>query len=581
MTLGFNFSSAIVNMSQLPLVVTPYYGGKYGYGETVKAIGGATRVFFGSGTTQERLTLLGDRSPMRVAFSIDNYNYTDPNLDPRIMRFKNLARVAGDMGQLNRSQVNDILATEDIDNPMAKVNGMTGFVFHHGERFNRQVSIIAAFDLEMARMDKALTAEDRAGIERAKASELERLQTRPDPTDPAENNLNPEQLEALAESNAREVYAAEKAVHMAELTNSGIASSAAPRIAQNGIGKVLMMFKRYGISMYYLQFKAAREAMATPAEITQLQAELSQAITPRERASLEARLAEAQKDHAQVKAIARRQIAGIYGSAALMSGVQGVPLFGAAAMVYDLLKDDDEDTFRTEVRKYMGELPYKGAINHLVGTDVSARISLSDLLYRDDSFQKDVSLTQAAGRLLGGPVVGVAEKSWKGAQDIREGNTMRGIEQMLPTAFGNVLKSYRFGTEGALSRRGDPIMEEFGPSALAAQALGFSPAPYTRQQEINAMEKQKERVILERGSKLRNRYFLALRQNDTEALTGIIQDIQEFNSRYPEVAITADQLRKSMRQRFQVSAQMLGGVSYNRRLLGRTLQSLAEYEDED
>jgi hypothetical protein len=37
-TIGFNVSSALVNLSQIPLFVMPYLGGKYGYAETMTAI---------------------------------------------------------------------------------------------------------------------------------------------------------------------------------------------------------------------------------------------------------------------------------------------------------------------------------------------------------------------------------------------------------------------------------------------------------------------------------------------------------------------------------------------------------------
>jgi len=57
--------------------------------------------------------------------------------------------------------------------------------------------------------------------------------------------------------------AANRAIYLTELTNGGIAAAAAPLIAQkSAIGRLAFMFKRYGVSMYYLLFKAARTALA-------------------------------------------------------------------------------------------------------------------------------------------------------------------------------------------------------------------------------------------------------------------------------------------------------------------------------
>ena len=41
---------------------------------------------------------------------------------------------------------------------MAKVNSITGFIFHHGERANRQVAMIMAYDLALQKKlkDKGL-----------------------------------------------------------------------------------------------------------------------------------------------------------------------------------------------------------------------------------------------------------------------------------------------------------------------------------------------------------------------------------------------------------------------------------------
>ena len=48
-TLGLNLSSALVNLSQLPMVTLPYLGGQYGFVEATKAMGRASKLFMASG----------------------------------------------------------------------------------------------------------------------------------------------------------------------------------------------------------------------------------------------------------------------------------------------------------------------------------------------------------------------------------------------------------------------------------------------------------------------------------------------------------------------------------------------------
>ena len=507
-TLGLNVSSVLVNTSQIPLVVLPYLGGKYGFVDTARAIGNATRVFMNSGTTQQRKTILGDRVQMRVAQSLDNYNFDDPKTPPQIMRYKELAEESGAKGMLNRSQTYDLLDVGSEDTLVTKVNSVTGYLFHYGERMNRQISLMAAYDLELADMKKKGRTIDEAARREA----------------------------------------ARTAIDLTELTNGGVASAAAPRIAQNALGRVLFMYKRYGVSQYYLQFKMAREALkdADP----------------------------------QVRRAAKRQIAGIFASAALVSGVQGLPMYGLAAFVYDMFKEDDEDDFRSATRKMLGEQWYKGLINDFTGLDVASRVSLTDLLYRDNTVSSNTDPMLALMQTMGGPVFGVAQKMVRGVGDIQDGNVMRGVEQILPSAFGNVLKAYRFGTEGALTRRGDPIMQEFTPQSVLAQALGFSPAEYTKVQETVGKEKEKERARLDAKAKLLNKYYLALREGDSDGVQEVLGKMREFNERNPQLAITGEALRRSMADRAKISSQMIGGVSFNKRLIGDIRESLAEYNGE-
>ena len=99
MTLGFNISSAVVNLTQIPLVVMPYLGGKYGYAETTVAIGNATRAYMNSGFGREIETSIpsldGKRKvKVNAAPSLDNYNFDDPKLPEAIRKLKTLSEVA-------------------------------------------------------------------------------------------------------------------------------------------------------------------------------------------------------------------------------------------------------------------------------------------------------------------------------------------------------------------------------------------------------------------------------------------------------------------------------------------------------
>jgi len=514
MTLGFNVSSAIVNMAQVPLVVMPYLGGKYGYGVTSVALGRAARIFTGSGFDREVEMLVptdkGEKSVKVRAFpSIDNYDFSK---NTELKHLETLVKVAQSRGQLNRSQMYDVLDVGEDNNLLTKVNAASGFIFHHGERMNRQVSLVAAYELELNQMRK-----------------------------------DGKTIDAKAEQEA-----AEYALYVTELTNGGTTAAAAPRLAQSPLGKIVFMYKRYGAAMYYMLFKTARDAL--------------------------------KHQDPKVRKAAMKQIAGIYGSAALMAGIQGLPMFGVAAMVYNIFKGDDDDDLKTATRKWTNETMYSGLGNAVFGLDVASRWGLSDLLFRDTIVKDQQSAVLSLMEQAGGPVLGVASKIERGLKLINDGHTERGIEQMLPSAIGNAMKSIRFANEGANTLRGDPITGEIGPWNSFAQFFGFAPAEYTRQLEINAAEKGLERKWVEERTKLLRNYYIALRNGDGEEANDLMKKMSEFNDKHmsksPAAVITAKTIKNSMAQHMKTTSEMYHGVTLNKMFRPELLQNASEYDEQ-
>ena len=149
-TIGLNISSAIVNMTQVPLMFQPILGGKYGHRESFKAIKEAG-VFIGSsgvGKKARKITTPnGEVVDVGAAWSIDNYYVADKdgkfrlrddlNVDANKLRQLNrllpLVQSASDRGQLNRSLFYDTLTLEEggrARNLWDKINAFSAFFFH-------------------------------------------------------------------------------------------------------------------------------------------------------------------------------------------------------------------------------------------------------------------------------------------------------------------------------------------------------------------------------------------------------------------------------------------------------------------
>lgn len=518
MTLGFNASSALVNMSAVPMIVYPYLGGKYGYSESMKAIGRASRYFLGSGFKHDVELLAKDGSgktqkvKSNAMPSLDNYDFSAAK-NKDIKHLETLARMAGESGKLNRSATYDILDMTGSESLWAKVNAVSGAMLHHGERMNRETTLIATYELELQKM-------------LGKGKPL--------------SSATQEQMNKAAEA----------AIYTAELTNGGTAAAAAPRIAQGPIRSIIFMYKRYGVTMYYMLFKTAREALKSA--------------------------------DPEVRKAAKKQIAGIYASSALMAGAKGMPMFGVAALLYNMFADDDEDDFDTAARKWMGELYYSGLGNAVLGVEVASRMGLSDLIFRDlPSTRDQPNVLLTAIDMMGGPVLGQANRIDRFRTLWADGHTERAFEALAPAAVASVMKSIRFANEGANTLRGDPIVGEIDTSNVLAQAFGFAPAEYTRQLEINSKVKGVERKASQDRTKALKDYYVAMRMGDSEGMQQAMVDIVEFNRKHPTNAITPEVFKNSMAQHMKTSAEMYHGISLNKKLRPELLQYASEFDDEE
>jgi hypothetical protein len=280
------------------------------------------------------------------------------------------------------------------------------------------------------------------------------------------------------------------------------------------------------------------------------------------------------------KQAARYQFAGVLGGSAVVAGAQGLPFFGAVALVYNTFKGDEDEELDTVVRKAIGEGFYGGIGNYLLGVDVASRMGLSDLIFRDRLIEKDQSLFFDMIEVLGGPVVGVGMQMERGFEKMfQQGEFARGIEAMSPAAIRNAIKSYRFYNEGALTQRGDAIVKDLPAPLLVGQFLGFAPSEYTRQLAVNAQLKKLSRAGNSQRTNLLRKYYVANRSGNFSEAREVRRKMNEFNRKFPSLRITPDTIKRSMAQHMRTTKKMYSGVTLDPKMFNDLKQSAAEYDD--
>ena len=538
-TIGFNASSAIVNMSQIPLFIMPYLSSEYGMGNTGRAIYDAGKLITASssvltkegkklGKSLKRRISRKDDVTEDIEFegkaSLENYfiarydkatnshvydlrdDIVFPNAEVKAMveSIQPLVQAAADANQLDQSVIGSEINVDQSGQQRGITDSATrlgAWGFHNVENYNRQTTLATTYLLALRKLE----------TDKGRPASVEEKQD-----------------------------LAAKALTRTQELNGGSVKETGARLAQTDLGSVALMYKNFGIQMYYNMFKSFKVALDRDKSYTK-----------------------------EERKIAMKQLAGVHLTALFFAGVQGVPIYGAIKLVANMFMDDEEEDWDSYVRRHIGEGWYKGAVTKYSGADVSKRVSLGQLLFQTNRYNPDASPEESIFFYLGGPAWSTFSGVGRGVTDVYRGNLERGIEGMVPTAFRNAWRGLgRYNREGAITRRGDVIYDDFSAGELAGQVLGFAPRDYMFKQEQNMMSKGIERNITDKRSDLLGKYYRASRKGDWDGRADAMEDITAFNKRHApkygtKVFISTDTIDKSMRQHMKQSGKMHNGVTLN------------------
>ena len=299
------------------------------------------------------------------------------------------------------------------------------------------------------------------------------------------------------------------------------------RVMQGNWQRVILLFKQYSQSMIYTLARSAYQSV--------------KAIDPKDRKE------------------ARRSLSGILAAHAAAAGVLGLPLVGPLLTVASWIGGDDDEPWDAEVamQNAMAELlgPKAAEViargfSRLTPFDLSGRVALNKLILPDvQEGLEGKEWAESAMAAALGPVAGIGVNMARGVQKITEGDYMRGMEDMLPTALRGPLKALRYANEGAVDKTGVVITDEVSVPGVLGQASGFAPSQVRRDTERRSAIYGYDRALLERRSVLMRMFAQARISGDEETAQEVQKDIQRFNQKNPSRRITPMNLAASIRNR--------------------------------
>jgi hypothetical protein len=488
-----NVSSALVNATQLAIIVYPSLVAEYGFSIANKAMADAFKLYFSGGKDNNRGFLpdvsfgMKDGKP-RKDLSPELQKLYDAGLKNSVFR----RGVGYELTEMRKTNAKDFTGTK------AKFDALMGWMFQNTERMNREVTYISGY---------------LAATEKAKQDG---------------GSMSFEQAEAKSRELTRRT-------HGTSLPEIG------PRFFQTGFGKVAFTFKRYGHSMMHLLIKGFNDAYRGETK--------------------------------EVRAIARKQLLGVYGASFAFAGLQGVPLYGftqaLSEAMYAMFGDDDEPyDFEESTRDIFGDIGYRGPLNKLLNLDIASRTGFANLIWREDPRRiSEVGLLQYVAEQGLGPAFSYGLSVNRGLQDMGQGNLYRGLEQMAPAFVRNPLKGFRYATEGALNRKGAEIVP-LNPYDGFMQIFGFTNEDLSLQYARNQSMKQAEKSYNARRSGLLTMAYLARKNGDTDLAKEVQEKIDKFNrstlgSTSP---ILGDTLNKSFKTRERSIDESVGGINLNQKV---------------
>lgn len=547
--------SALVQMTQLPIVGLPALTAEYGATETAKVTARYSFLFNKLGTT--KVDKNGNVVTEWGEPSINDSRYVNNHPDPEYRKaLKRAWEAAQDRDIFMSTYAADMTSRAQV--PTGKYEGvmkkgtratlnLMGGAFHHLERITREIMYMSTFELEFARAKKA-------GLNNADATN-------------------------------RAIDAATEMVYEALFNYSQYNK---PRLMKAG-----------AIPRLATQF------MSYPLQMTSYLVRNFYGMLPY--------LNKEGKRDAAIKFF------GTMGMTGMFAGVVGLPgysmILGMAEGIRELLRPDmeDEDSdelydeddegnplgkrnldlwFRewfipnyfgpgSDLAKALGLTDEQalalqrgvkmGPISAMTDLNIGASVSLDGLWFRDDAPAEDskAAFTQFVFNFVTGPFGSMGQQIASAFDDFNNGQFNRGVEKLLPAFFRGGAKAFRVATEGEQTRQGAEVRnaEWYTTGKLLGLSLGFQSTEVAEIQKKNFLAKRMVMDIQKERQKVLADLDLAVQRYENDPtdknetrLEDALVAIDKYNYKNGMLAINGETVSKSLSGRAQRRMEAVEGL---------------------
>jgi hypothetical protein len=205
-----------------------------------------------------------------------------------------------------------------------------------------------------------------------------------------------------------------------------------------------------------------------------------------------------------------------------------------------------------------------GPISAYTDLNVGTSTSLDGLWFRSDApaeTSREAFINFAFS--FTGPIGSVGANFAGAYDDWNKGQVSRAFEKLSPAWLKGGLTAMRLKSEGATTTKGDEIMnpEFYTTGKLLAQTLGFGSTEVAQVQKANFMAKQIVTKINREKENILNRLDVAVRKDDDDKIDEILEEIDKFNTKNAMLAINGETVSKSLQSRAERRGKAYQGLS--------------------
>jgi hypothetical protein len=205
-----------------------------------------------------------------------------------------------------------------------------------------------------------------------------------------------------------------------------------------------------------------------------------------------------------------------------------------------------------------------GLIASYTDLNIGTSVSLDGLWFRSDApAETSREAFQNFVFSFTGPIGSVGANFAGAFDDFNNGQINRGFEKLSPAWLKGGLTSIRLKSEGATTTKGDELMnpEFYTTGKLLAQTLGFGSTEVAQVQKANFMAKKIVTQINREKQNILNRLDVAVRQDDDDKIDKILEEIDKFNTKNAMLAINGETVSKSLQSRAERRGKAYQGLS--------------------